>query len=724
MPEPIVLDLTKQENAAYIKLLLQQFAATKQFCCHNSYTLEHEGGLVTVRLLQTLLLFNKPSSNRKPEKAAINLYYYAVIDGQNLGEGFFGQVRPVLGVWKICNDQVEFKKKSDLSKERVLKSCFFAKAVERSLKNAGHSNVLPHSETYNDYKQQVKQTLSSYLNYERQLSSLTPHMSTKYPIIETDDGVHLLMRQQKGYTLHQLFTKLKANPQYLSFIQRQLLCIDLYQTLEREAHSIKVDVEGHTNSHIIHRDLKPTNIIVSINEYNLNSHLVDYGLSTHSNTRRRIPEGSPQYMAPDLITSYRQPLAADDLFALALICAEIWGDDRRYKIKNNEALIRENQDIQFDNLFYGMLDGTPQKKQCIHKLLIHTTREQITARWTKTQSLAYQTQALIVSYSLLTTSHYQLNERLIRLQQYLHDYNRFTLDRRQYLDREFIAAECLLNSPAFLAHYSLSENYSLADSWITYCNMQLNLIVDSQLPCDSPLMLMQFLQQLKQQCYEPLPPNGFVLNNMLEHLNSINSLSALFQRLKFIDAAVITNAFNEQINPFSPNSLSVIQPLLINRLKHQLHTLLIDESIPSHHQKRFIDLCNMALLPSWCSDQELSHKWKSARWFLSLNIELKEKMPNQCIFTLFLASHHSFSEAVTLLTWHKRRLNHKNYLSIISSRLNAKNDWSPIYFQITKHEHLEAILSQYQQHPDVNTGLLGMDKGHQPVDNYASLCDI
>ncbi|MGL6029473.1 MAG: protein kinase domain-containing protein [Legionella sp.] len=714
MPEPITLDLTKQENAAYIKLLLQQYPTTKQFCCRDSYTLEHEGGQVTVILQQTLLHFEKPSDSRKPEKAAIGWHYYAVIDGQNLGEGSFGQVRPVLGVWKICSDRIEFKKKSDPGKERLLKSCFFAKAIELSLKNAGYSNVLPPSEVYNYYEQRLKQDLSFRLNYEQKLSSFTPHMSTKYPIIVTGDGVHLLMRQQKGCTLHQLLTQLKVAPQRLSFIQRQLLCIDLYQTLEREAHSVRVT--DHANSHIIHRDLKPKNIIVSINEYSLNSHLIDYGLSTHSNTQRQTLEGSPQYMAPDLITSYRKPLAADDLFALALICAEIWGDDRRYRITSKRVLISENKDIRFDNLFHGMRDVTQQQQECIIKLLYQTTRERIADRWTKIESLEYQTKMLIASYDQLTASHPQLNGRLTSLKKGLKAYNSLRLDDRQQLDREFIAAECLLKSPAFLANYSLNEDYSLADSWITYCNMQLKLIVDSQLPCDSPLMLMQFLQQLQRQCSEPLRPNGYVLNNMLGHLNSINSLSALFQRLKFIEHTVIRNTFNEHINPLSPNYLNLMQQYLINALKHKLNALLIDENIPQKYQKRFIDLCNMALLPSSCSDQALAREWKSARRFLSLNYELKERMQNQCIFTLFLASHHSFSQALTLLTWYKQRLNHKKNLSIISSRLNADNGWSPTYFQVKKHAHVEAIVSQYQQHPDTETS--------QSITNCATMFDV
>ncbi|MGL6029471.1 MAG: protein kinase domain-containing protein, partial [Legionella sp.] len=350
MSELITLNLCAQESAAYIMLLLQHYPQKKQFYPFDVYAItipateQDKTTELRMQLSHILLAFDKPTAGARDDNLKPAARYYAVVKNQFLGSGSFGSVRPVRGTWKIEDGQALFKVKSDIYKQRVLKTLFFTAEPF----NPQHTPAASYEETKRKNEQR------DALTQEQIIASYTPHLSTKYPIIETDEGVHLLMRRQPGVDLFAMISSLQGNPQQISVIQRLLLCLELYETLEQEVHSVTTA----NNGKLIHRDIKPQNIILYQQGYLFKTHVVDYGMCTSSDSTQSLgSSGSPLYMDPVVYndgTSSPVPSAANDLFAVAIICAQIWGDTRRQTMTST-YLAQENSNIQFSNLFTNIV---------------------------------------------------------------------------------------------------------------------------------------------------------------------------------------------------------------------------------------------------------------------------------------------------------------------------------------------------------------------------------
>lgn len=79
----------------------------------------------------------------------------------------------------------------------------------------------------------------------------------------------------------------------------------------------------HTHR-ILHRDVKPSNILIMTDGA---MKLIDFGLALHEAEVRKIPkeswaEGTPPYVAPELLKKTSPPSFASDIYAFAVTCWE------------------------------------------------------------------------------------------------------------------------------------------------------------------------------------------------------------------------------------------------------------------------------------------------------------------------------------------------------------------------------------------------------------------
>lgn len=616
MPEVIYLDLTQQENAEHIQNLINQTPKIKEFLLTEHYAINHD---LSARLKQTLIPFQKPPETMKPEKRDGNYRYFAVVATADFGEGSSGLIRQVLGVWKIGHGQAIYKIKAEEKKQRLLKSIFFKKPLEKAVENARqHYAMTPLMVQL--VKEEEKRKIIMNLKREQKITGMAPHMSAKYPIIETDDGVHLLIRKQPGLTLETWISWLQQYPQGLTLIQRLLLCINLYETLETQVHRLKIELNTGQQAQLIHRDIKPANIIVNHERLSLTCNIIDYGLSTYKGDMLSNGAGTPLYMEPHQLIHPSKVQETDDLFSLAIICAEIWGDRQRAQIQTMSELENKNKNIQFTGLFLGMNHCSLEQQIAISNILQQCTRFSREKRYSKQEVInAYKSQ-LLTAYNRLHTIHPYLQARIFALQTQLRTYADLDETARSWLDQEFIAADFLINQTQKLNNQELNAGRSLAAIWIEYRATQLSAITTTTLPADTPRGLQEQWSCLCRACVAPVLPNSRMLLAMVADWQVINRLSALFQDLKFIDIKSFDLLYNSYLDPKNNEPLLEREPLLKRRIHQHLEKVLFFAHLPHQVKNRFEDLCQRALDTQITKTIQFECEFNDARNLAALHV--------------------------------------------------------------------------------------------------------
>lgn len=654
MSELITLNLCAQESAAYIMLLLQHYPQKKQFYPFDVYAItipateQDKATELRMQLSHILLAFDKPTAGARDDNLKPAARYYAVVKNQFLGSGSFGSVRPVRGTWKIEDGQALFKVKSDIYKQRVLKTLFFTAEPF----NPQHTPAASYEETKRKNEQR------DALTQEQIIASYTPHLSTKYPIIETDEGVHLLMRRQPGVDLFAMISSLQGNPQQISVIQRLLLCLELYETLEQEVHSVTTA----NNGKLIHRDIKPQNIMLYQQGYLFKPHVVDYGMCTSSDSTQSPGSfGSPLYMDPVVYndrTSSPVPSAANDLFAVAIICAQIWGDTRRQTMTST-YLAQENSNIQFSNLFTNIV-CSDKLQQALKTLFSLTTKYSVSERLNREETMRVYKQLLLREYSKITTKSPVLAQRLDELNRQLKDADYLALDyaARMKFDKEYLAADFLMDIPDAVTQHN--RKHSLYDIWNSYSQEQLKNISTASIHQDAPIMLAKRMTDLKKYCEQLyVSPTAETLIPLIKSWTIISGLSNLFSRVIELTPTHI-NSVKDIFNTILKNPLIDDQAAAINNSIYQHLENHLNYSQPKNAQciKRIRNLCLDAVEQKTLPDSELISEWFSAIRLLNLNTLLSKLcLTNADELTKALDPKHSFSQAFeSLYAYYKQRI--------------------------------------------------------------------
>jgi serine/threonine protein kinase len=657
MPVVVDLDLTQQENADYIQLLIKQHSFADVFFAQpRAYSVDQNDEQTLFILQQTAIPFRKPPETRKPEKRELNYQYYLVVKEKLLGEGAFGKVREILGVWKVGHGEIFFKKKPTQEKKRVLKSIFFEPAINAAIEERRErvGRVTPTEEEI--IRETIKKKLYKQLKHEQKITRCIPHMGAKYDVIYTEDGVHLLQKMQPGADLSKWLTWLEQRPQGLSLIQRLLLCINLYERLDMQVHSSTIETAPGIKEPIVHRDLKPANICVKAHGLTLNSATIDFGFGNYRNYHSQKRVGTLIYMEPQFL--HEQDCIArfsDDLFALAMICAEILGDKKRRKLKTVEELEKENENIVFENLCSKIPDCSEEQQEELAKIIKKCSRIERRQRYSKQEVLAAYKKLLLKAYRQIQTSNAGLQERIQSLQAQLNDYQTLSEPERQFLDQELTAADFLINHAHEFSESSFKLPLSLLTIWTGYCSAQINELQNAIIPSDTPECLLAHIQYLRDLCYNPILPNSYMLRTILAEWEIIKNLSTTFQELKFINADTLNLLFNNGFTN-TRDHLVEIERLIKEEIQQLLEATLLTKNIPEEVKHRFIDLCDEA--SDIVSLRAFKEEIKSA-----INIEqLNAYYPNLCyvkskkLETLLTPAKSMESVFNTMLNYYKEQI--------------------------------------------------------------------
>lgn len=623
MSEIINLDLRAPESGPRILLLLQYYPDTKQFYPGIPYhIIDHQDGLneelITLNLNYILLAFKKPAASRRQDKQLSEAAYYAIVEETVLGQGAYGSVRAVIGTWKIEHGEAVFKVKANVNKLRLLKTLFVDRQIAHIIRDEKQKQPMT-SKQYQLHWHNLRSQLKKNLINEQIAGSYTPHLSTKYPVIETAEGVHLLMRKQPGHDLERVIAYLRSNSTRVSIIQRLLMCLALYESLEREVHAIPATTTGG----FIHRDIKSANIMLSSNETVFDIHIIDYGMCTDDSQQKAELCGTPRYLDPQVYHENALPSAANDLFAVAIICTEIWGDTRRDTI-TIEQFIDENKNIQFTGLFDKMNCPTELKTQ-LHTLLTVTTRYNTSERLTRTQVINEYTQMLLAAFACISSNIPELNQRIDTLKLQLKNYNSLDSAARTELNKEFVAADYLAQNPqAFTQKANLDG--PLRTLWNAYYLNLMKQIKTTELPVNTPAALCNHRANIKKylaQLLIPLSPQS--INQLSNNWSALIELSGLFQRISFLMPQLngLNMTFEQELDSvfFHWTVAAKTKLKILQHLKHYLHRHLPQELL---NDSRLGDLCNATVTIDAMSDHRLRDEWTILLRLLSLYALLVE----------------------------------------------------------------------------------------------------
>lgn len=612
MSEIITVNLSSPESSPRILLLLQQFQHITQFNPGIAYNIIDNQQTITLNLNHILLPFRKPAALREQHKQSSEAAYYAVIEESVLGRGNFGSVRTVIGTWKVEHGEAVLKVKPDENKTRLLKTLFFEPKITETMHNE-QPNQLITLEMYKLFSKRIRKKLNKELTHEQIVGSYTPHLSTKYPVIETAEGVHLLMRKQPGQNLETVISFLQKNPAEMSVIQRLLLCLALYESLDREVHAIASTTTGG----LIHRDIKPANTMFSINDTVFELHIIDYGMCTDDSQQTAQLCGSPRYIDPQVFHANALPSAANDLFAVAIICTEIWGDTHRKTI-NNELFVYENQNIQFTGLF-DKIECSVKLTEQLRTLFTATTRVNPLERLAKEQVIKEYTTMLLTAFAHISSNIPELNKRIDVLRAQLKDYYSLSSAERIELNKEFVAADYLTQNPQAFTQPAPPDK-PLYTQWNAYYLNLIKQITTVQLPVNSPVMLLNHsanIQKYLTRLLIPLTPQS--VKQLSNIWSALIELSRLFQRTLFLMPQIkhINMIFEQELGHiyFNQTMTANIKQKMLQQLTHYLRGRLPHEII---NDNRLDDLCHATVTVDGMSDCTLRDEWTILLRLLSL----------------------------------------------------------------------------------------------------------
>src|SRR5438093_9065821 len=129
-----------------------------------------------------------------------------------------------------------------------------------------------------------------------------------YDLGEADGRRFLTMEYVDGEDLASLLRRIGRIPQDKAIDLARQLCAGVAAAHDRG---------------VLHRDLKPANVMV---DGEGNARITDFGLAVSAGDVNAVDAGTPQYMAPELLSAKdgsAQATAKSDLYALGLVLFEI-----------------------------------------------------------------------------------------------------------------------------------------------------------------------------------------------------------------------------------------------------------------------------------------------------------------------------------------------------------------------------------------------------------------
>lgn len=456
----------------YMKLNQRMYIAKDESC-----ELMIEGQLHQVQLERGLVLYSKKGRQTKPEKNYDQVMHLAVLKNEPLGKGAFGEVHAIKGHWRLDNDQLEFKQKTDKAKRRVVKI------------------FEPTKQQITDAAPKKTEHRLSAAEKEFEIASHIPHLGADIPLIKVGQGSAMIMRRLANTSLADLVTKVRTIPNFLTATQYLQLSIHLLRRIKSQVFDIQRGGQG-----LVHRDLKPNNILCSYHQ-GFDCQVIDYGFSTTVFSQISARTGTPLYKDPELVElsfsadspSFTFASQHHDLFSYAMILLILSGETVRFKIRDINQLRIENQDINFTDFLSCYTDFTEKQKQELYTLLRRMTRYSYRDR-------------LPGYYTILNTLTTMLYERYAHLK----STNSERLNQRIHLLKLKAAARRTGEDNALDHEFEVAEFFSdmLRIYHGTFLGIDLNSFLNEQLKDpNQPLAkaLAQFEQRVKQTITEKLP---------------------------------------------------------------------------------------------------------------------------------------------------------------------------------------------------------------------------
>lgn len=257
--------------------------------------------------------------------------------GKKIGEGSYGSVQNIEGVWSY---NIKAKKFSKKEKDYVIKLNFE----------------------------------SEFSSKEKDLSDLLPHLHTK-----SDDAGSALILKKFPMTLDDFLES-----RNFTLLQRFILSKKIALALQSQVH----------NYGLIHRDLTPKNIMInySIQKGKMvvdDVFFIDFGLSRLTSSNEPDSCGTVSFLSSEQVKAWSDPSIRltnkSDIYAVGLLLEIIWGGSGRewrygksdldlYKILRDKIEKKESIDT-FDDLFGGVKDLAFKDdiKESIKKLCLEIT---------------------------------------------------------------------------------------------------------------------------------------------------------------------------------------------------------------------------------------------------------------------------------------------------------------------------------------------------------------
>lgn len=372
---PLLINPTNPENEPVLSALIAQQPGRFTWTAFEPVYLRLNGVDTSILLTHSLVRLHKeekPSRHRRFARTAPydaeaivpkGKWILAVYESNRQDKGCFGSIYEQRGRWEAVNKKLRYRRSRK------------PKLIKIDVSESSNNDVMT----------------------ERELASLTPHMGCRYLVAAYRSERFILMNKQQGISLEHLLKLQKQDPSILTTTERLQISLALLTVIKTQAHGINVG-EGQ----IIHNDIKPGNIMVSWSPW-LVVNLVDYGLAKASKRKDPHPgsfPGTALYMEPELAAGnqgsrwspysgsntqsvHQKPVKLSpgtsdkysDLFSLALVLAELWGDISRDRVSWSHQLMNQNKNFPLEGLFSGISDLNDGDKKAIKDLLFAMTRE-------------------------------------------------------------------------------------------------------------------------------------------------------------------------------------------------------------------------------------------------------------------------------------------------------------------------------------------------------------
>ncbi|MGL6029472.1 MAG: hypothetical protein ACRC0M_06785 [Legionella sp.] len=410
------------------------------------------------------------------------------------------------------------------------------------------------------------------------------------------------MPESQQLSIKLLNAWLKNYPQGLSFMQRLLLCMDLYKAYGKAKSTPLYSIEQK----LIVRTLDYCNINVTGDGLSLTSSI------EATDRKEQISNKEP-------VPCEETTCEDDDQLSLALLCAELLGYPHVAGIITRAQLFYDVPGcFKPEELLTEFADCNNDVRETLSIILLLTAAK-LTKRTSnepkKVENVSGKSYdiVLLAHCRQLTSSHCALNTKLDTLRIDLDNYYSLNDEQRSLVHQEYIAADFLMQAPEAINTIYIKPNETLAIIWRDYCQSKLTHVNTQHFEQDTPQNLLSQTNKIKALCTHPMQPNPAMLQFIIEQWAIVVRLSQVFQHLKHYNLAAITSQFNAVLSPDTHHSLNQIEVLLKSQLQQLFNNQAI-EPLTSSYQQLYDRLCNDNNSLSTC----FTNEWLMAQQLMQL----------------------------------------------------------------------------------------------------------